>query len=190
MRILRVLALTGLLTASLGASTLIQYDLTALGGNAYRYTYHTNGLNLLVNYELDILFDAALYGSLSNGVTPAGFDLLLLQPNQPVGAQGVFNALALVDQPSALSFSVDFTFLGAGSPGPQEFAVFDDRVRPNIMVVPNTSTQLAVSGVPEPATLWLCAGAIIIFIRGEYRRCLDKGGIPPQGNIAAPATLL
>src|ERR1035437_5157974 len=83
-----VTMLAGLMAGNLRADPIIQYQVTDLGGTSYRYDYALSGFNLLANDEIVIEFDPALYGTLSNGVAPAGFDLMLFQRNQPPGASG------------------------------------------------------------------------------------------------------
>jgi len=80
----------------------------------FRATYTVSGVdfrdNASVVDELAIAFPAAEFAQLSNGVAPASFDLLLFQPNDPNGADGLYSALALADHASVAGvFSVDFT---------------------------------------------------------------------------------
>ena len=67
-----------------------------LGPNNYQYTYFINGFNLQANQEIYIPFDPTVYLSLSNGVATSDFSLVVLLPNNPAGAPGVYSALALV----------------------------------------------------------------------------------------------
>src|SRR5687768_7485487 len=113
----------------------ITFEVTDLGVSGsgdplFRYTYVLDGLTLLKNTEVDIRFDPALYGELSNPVAPPDFDVLILQPNNPPGVPGDYKPLALIDNPSQSGlFSVDFTFLGPGRPGSQPFFInqYDDQ---------------------------------------------------------------
>jgi hypothetical protein len=149
----------GLLTAGhLHGGPILDYQVTSVGSSPggtpiYRFTYFLSGISLLTNEELAIQFDPALYGSLSNGSGPAGIDIALFQPNNPLGATGVYSALSLIDNPSlATPFRVDAIYLGAGSPGPQLFDInqYDDAG--GFRVVDSGTTQV-VGGqqVPEPA---------------------------------------
>src|SRR5215831_7571648 len=96
-RLLRGSTLLALLTAA-GAGTLgaitIDFQASSLGQGLYRLDYLVSGIQLQMNQELDIRFDPALYGSLSNGVAGPDYDLLLLQPNNPPGVFGDYSALA------------------------------------------------------------------------------------------------
>ena len=136
-----------LTAASITAASTVSTN--GSGDTVYHYVYTLVGGPLLANQELEILFAAGLYGELSNGVAPAGFDLLVFQPNQPLGADGRFSALALVDNLSLSGvFSVDAVFLGTGTPGPQAFFV-------NQLDAQGGIVTLDLNSVPEPGTWWL-----------------------------------
>lgn len=153
----------------------IQFKVTPLGGTAFRYTYSLSGFNFLVNQnvnqDLDIQFDPALYGTLSNGVVGPGFSALLLQPNNPPGTSGDYIALAQVNNPSlAGPFSVDFLFKGMGTPGgAQPFRVDEFDKNGNFLrTVPGNSGLTTPFGttVPEPGSFSL--GVVALFIGGAW----------------------
>ena len=126
------------------------------GDTVYHYVYTLVGDPLLLYQEIDIRFEAGLYGLLSNGVAPTGFDLLLFQPNQPLGADGRFSALALVDNLSLGGvFGVDAVFLGTGTPGPQAFFV-------NQLDAQGGIVTLDLGSVPEPGTWWLGISGLLV----------------------------
>jgi hypothetical protein len=173
--VLRVFLLAGLICGSISAGT-IQYQVVDLGQNAFRISYSLSDFMFLENQELAIGFDPAIYQSLSNGIAPAGFDLLLLQPNNPPGAFGEFSALALMDNP-ALSgiFSVDVVLTGRGRPGEQSFAV--NQLDENGVILSTISSGVTVdaAAAPEPATLSLAgaallAGAVLSVVRRRFYR--------------------
>src|SRR5512140_131833 len=100
------------LAAGLSAATM-KFEVTPLGtlvlGGAtpggpgatvemQRCTYFLSGITLLADQEVNIRFDPAVYGALSNPHAGPGFDVLLFQPNQPPGAFGDFSALSMSDQ--------------------------------------------------------------------------------------------
>jgi hypothetical protein len=150
-----VLVLLAGLGQCLQANVIISYQVTNLGtsngSQLYRYSYSFTDLGLLANQELDLQFDAAKYGSLSNGFAGADFDLLLFQPDSPPGANGDYSALALVDNPSPLGrFSVDFAYLGTGIPGAQPFVLYDDSGPVSTVIGSGLTTPLNVSSAPEP----------------------------------------
>ena len=162
--VLRAVLLAGVIWGSSSAGT-IQYHVVDLGQNSFRLTYSVSDFSFLENQELAVEFDPALYQSLSNGITPAGFDLLLLQPNNPFGAFGIFSALALINDPvlSAI-FSVDVVLAGAGRPGEQRFEI--NQLDDNGVLLSTISSGVTVAvdatTTPEPATLPIAGLALLI----------------------------
>jgi len=158
-----------LLAGSLGlltADPIITYHVTSIAGG-YQYNYSFSGLSLLNNQELDISFDPALYGQISNGVAPGGYDLLLFQPNVPPAAPGEYSLLATVDNPTTVgTFSVQFTYLGPGAPSSQNFAIYDDNA-PLHLLASGVTVAGAPPAIPEPSSLWLGnIGMILVTCRG------------------------
>ena len=163
----RILLFSTLLAFSLSASPIVQYLVTT-HGNTGTYQYFVSGIDFLANQELDIQFgqlgSSNLFGQLSNGKAPAGFDLMLFQPNSPPQAPGDYSPLALVDHPSLSgTFSVDFTLTGTGVPGPQFFTIsqFDSNGM-FVSLLASGSTQLSGSAAPEPASFLPCGMALVI----------------------------
>ncbi len=157
-----VIAAALLFSSSLHASA-IEFQVTPLGSGVYRYNYMVSGFQFQANQELDLRFDPALYGALSNGVAPPGFDLLLLQPNNPPGTSGDYSALALVNMPSLTPFSVDFAFLGAGVPGPQPFFINQLDASGNLIAtIASGSTTSATARAPEPRSFSLVSLALLM----------------------------
>jgi hypothetical protein len=112
-----VLLLAGSVGAILNANPVVLYDVTSAG--------NLSGGSLSQNEELDIVFDRALYGQILDGVSPAGYDLLLFQPNAPPGATGEYSLVALTNNPATVgTFSVDFTYLRSGSPPAQQYSIY------------------------------------------------------------------
>jgi hypothetical protein len=163
----RILLLSVLLAFSLSASPILQYQVTT-NGTTGTYHYFVSGFDFLANEELDIQFgqlgSSNLFGSLSNGKAPTGFDLMLFQPNNPPQAPGDYSAMALVNHPSlAGTFSVDFTLTGTGLPGSQAFSISQFDSNGNfVSLLASGNTQLEGSGAPEPASFLPCGVALII----------------------------
>ena len=146
----------GLMATSVSATT-ISFQSTSLGTTdgvgrtLYRITWTVQGYVFLTNQELDIRFDPASYGALSNGVAPAGFSVVLLQTNNPPGAFGDYSALALVDNPSLTGgFRADVFSLGPPVTQPWEINQFDQN---GTFVGVIDSGVTANSAIPEPSTL-------------------------------------
>ncbi len=142
----------------------ITYDTSVVGTNGsgetvYRYVFNLQDVQLLLNQELNIGFAVATYQSLLNGVAPGQFDLLLLQPNQPFGADGVYSLFALVNQPSMLGeFRVDFTLVSGQSLAGLAFVVSQFDVNGGFL---NTVTS-GLTEIPEPST-WVLATSGMFF---------------------------
>lgn len=166
MRIFWLTLWAGCLVTQVSAAPIVGFQVSNLGTNLFRYTYFLSGVTFPANQELDVFFDPLLYGSLSNGKAPSGFDVLLVQPNNPPGTFGEYSVLALVNNPSlAGTFSVDFTFLKPGQqPGPQPFAIgtFSTNGFNNIPGSPGVTTPQAATNVPEPTSLLLAAVGILM----------------------------
>jgi hypothetical protein len=173
-----VLCMAMLFAGSGLGGPIIQYQATNLGMNAsgetvIAFSYTLTGLDLLTNQELDIQFPVATFTQLSNGVAGPGFDLGVFQPNQPVGVEGDYAILAIVDNPSlAGPFTVDATLVPgfATPPSSQPFVIYNDNVTPSAVVLQGTATAVA-SAVPEPSAMLLCgSGLLVIFAADAMRR--------------------
>jgi len=179
----RILLFSALLAFSLSANPIVQYQVTT-NGTTGTYRYFVGGFDFLVNEELDIQFGPLgsnnLFGQLSNGVAPAGFNLLLFQPNNPPQAPGDYSALAIVDNPSLTgTFGVDFTLTSMGMPGSQVFSISQFDSNGNfVSLLASGSTQLVASGVPEPASFLSCGVALLIGVVFLARRqcSLERAG--------------
>ena len=122
------------------------------GDTVYHYVYTLVDVQLQLNQELEIRFDAAQFRELSHGLAPDMFDLLLFQPNNPLGAPGRFSAVANAGNLSGGVFSVDASFFGAGSPYVQEF--FVNQLDAQGIFLLGTVTS-GLTAIPEPGTRWL-----------------------------------
>jgi hypothetical protein len=167
----------GVFAANSLAGTIF-YQESPLGGNVFTYTYNTSGFTFQTNQELDIRFDPALYGVLSNPVAGPGYSAMVFQPNNPTGTFGDYSALALVTNPSFNGpFSVTVTYLGQGTPGSQPFYLnlYDQ----NLNFIGTTASGWTTPGagpnaIPEPgswtlAALGLLAG--VVWAARSRKRC-------------------
>jgi hypothetical protein len=146
----------------------------------FRVQYHTEGIELRKNQELEVEFSAVIFRSLFNPVAPAGLDILLIQPNNPSGAPGRLSLLALIDFPSIQDgFRVDvradgdLSQLGTDpdSPDVQTFAV--NQLDGQGLIVSTVQTGDIAAAIPEPATAHTAAGVVLaacVFL--FYRRYL------------------
>jgi len=141
-------------------SATVQFESTLLGTvngqSLFRNRYLALDFSLQMNQALEIEFDQAQYGTLSNPQGPANFNLLLLQPNNPPGLAGLFSALAQSVAQSPMSFSVDYIFLGTGQPSTQRFFINQfDSAGSLLSTITSGVTPSPTSVIPEPSGLAL-----------------------------------
>ncbi len=103
--------------------------------------------------------------------------MILLQPGNPMGAFGVYSAVAQVDNPSLTGrFSVDVLLAMGAQLGVQNFAINQlDQQGVIISTISTGSTVGPSNSVPEPATysligLALLAGSGITALRGRNKK--------------------
>ncbi len=173
-RLLSFAFYTGIVAGSLSAAT-VGYTVQPLGGNLYRYLYNVTGAPLQLNQELDIRFEVLQYASVVNGVASpgTGLDLLFFSPNPGLPSPGTYNLFALVNNPSMIgTFSVEFTFLGGGTPGSQVFTINQLTAQGGFLSnVSSGVTSNLSAGVPEPGTMMMgLAGLAIAYLARSRRR--------------------
>jgi hypothetical protein len=153
---------------------------TTPGEDLWRYVYTVDGSTCDVEQGFAIFVDHTTYGPLLSSTpdtdreafvsTNSDWDILLLDPDIGLLADGVFDALALVGSPIVNSFSVDFLWLGVGTPGSQPFYTYqlDAFGTPQIL---ESGVTTAAQSVPEPGTLLLLlvGGAGMSALRARRR---------------------
>ncbi len=151
---------SALFVSSAYAGAIIQYDISNSSTNAggqtvYQLTYTVSNVSFSANQELAFQFDPAIYSSLSNGSVPSGFNWIILQPNQPLGASGVFSAVAVVPIQSLTGkFSVTAVMNGSAQPGAQQFSI--NQLNGDVIGATLDSGSTIAGGtsaVPEPVML-------------------------------------
>jgi hypothetical protein len=168
--------------AASGRATTIEYvavdlaDVTA-GDDLWRYDYTVSGRTFLQTEFFDIYFGPLLYGTLAAQPAPtADWDVAVLQQpnaaNLPPFDTGIFDAFALVPAPSlAGTFSVEFIYLGIGTPGAQVFEIFG----PDSSLLETGLTSTPAGVIPEPSTaLLFLLGLFVVGVRRLY--ALKTGG--------------
>jgi hypothetical protein len=121
------------------------------------------------------LSDGFLAGDIKNTPPPnADWDTLALQPDPGLPADGLYDALALVNNASlADAFVVDFIWRGTGTPGTQRFEIFDD----TFAVIDEGGTIPAggPTPIPEPTTLALVlSGAALLWGGKRWQRTFHR----------------
>jgi len=139
MRWLRYSCLLGFLagfvpvtTASIAEAAEIRYqavdraDALGPGGDLWQYRYTVSGIPFEADQGFSIYFDPTQYGAIQDPppFVSGDWDVLVLQPDTALPDPGLYDALALADDPSlAHEFVVDFVWLGLGRPGEQPFTI-------------------------------------------------------------------
>lgn len=170
MNLYRILVAAFLVFAAHTAHAIpINYELTPLGGTSYRYDYtiaNDGSLGPGVAVEwFAILFDPALYDESTLAIVTADppasdWDELVLASGFLIdAAYDVFALSGGIAPGEAVSgFSIEFSWLGIGMPGAQQFEIYDIDT---FDVLATGSTRTASTAVPEPGSLALAlAGAI------------------------------
>lgn len=118
-------------------ATTIDYSVTHVTGNQWRYDYSVDNDTLLVPItDFTIFFDRNIYSNLIVNTSPVDWDALVVQPDLGIPADGFFDAIALslplvpagiLPGGTVSGFSVLFDFQGSGTPGRQAFDIVDQR---------------------------------------------------------------
>ena len=171
-KITAVFAATLLATGNASAD-VINYTLDDLGGGRFQYNYtvdNSAGADIIDNIQ--IFFALGDYENLEVTASPADWDPLVLQPDPGLPDDGIFDALALVAgiDPGAVlgGFSVAFDWLLGGTPGDQDFLLFDF----DFNLIGEGTTMLADTPTPvsEPAPAALLAVGLLLFGAAAWRR--------------------
>lgn len=152
-------------------ATSMLYTLESISGSDWRYLYTIENNTLIQNIdEFTLYFDRTRYTNLAVQSSPSGWDSLVVQPDNVIPADGYFDSLSLLEgiaPGSSLSgFSVLFTYLGTGTPGPQPFDIVDASFN---VIDSGVSTP-----VPEPTTAWLFVGGLLMLL--GTKTMLQKSG--------------
>jgi hypothetical protein len=150
-------------SGSLRAGTIMA-QVTSLGASQFEYQFTLQGFDLLKNQEIDIRFNPAAFSSLFDGVAGSDFHLILLQPNNPVGAFGDYSIMATVDHASLSGpFLVDVTALQAPPPANLPYVVHQfDSSGQRILGAIGSGEVNASADAPEPAGVWLAGAALLL----------------------------
>ena len=138
----------------------------APGEDLWSYRFFVSGLTVDAGQGFSLYFAPALYRSLQSPPPSvnADWDLAVFPVDSPPGAQGIYDALALVDGASLLdAFTVRFVWLGGGAPGSQPFTINAFDSTGGITFVERGETTPLGTPVPEP-TAWL----LLAFGAGAY----------------------
>jgi len=162
-----------LMAVSLNAGVVQEQVTPALTPATFQFAFQLSGFDLSAGQALDIEFDPAVYLALSDGSAPAGFNVTLLQPNNPQGTTGDFiveeNSGATAS--SAGIFSLDAALNAAGQPGSLPFFLYTvDSAGMFEDLIQSGATTLVTGALitPEPLSFWFAGFSL--FAVGMSRR--------------------
>ena len=186
-----ILVSTGILATLLmvpGVKAItIEYAVQDQGGGAWQYSYYLSGMVFNQYQGFQIYFDYNLYSNLDGfPVAPnADWSPITLNPEPSMTSNGVYDAIALVNNPLlADPFVVSFNWSGVGQPSAQDFSLYacdDDFCSTGITFGQNGTTVARSNGggpnpdpnpnpVPEPFMPMLIAlglfGMFVVRRRG------------------------
>jgi len=171
------LLLVSVLGLPLAHATTIDFSATQLGDSRWRYDYviHNDSLGSALD-EFTIFFDHTLFGNLGGATGPAGWDLLVIQPDDAIPAAGFFDGLApagagIAPGASLGGFSVSFDYFGPGMPGAQVFSIVDPLT---FIELDSGMTGSGVVPVPVSGTFGLLAIGLAMGAVAQRR----QGGRP------------
>jgi hypothetical protein len=168
--------------ASATSITFTSTDLADLveGQDLWMYEYVVSDRVFDVDQGFSIYFETLLYGELdlATQISP-DWDILTFQPDPGLPSDGIYDALALVNNASlAQLFTVTFVWLGApgSAPGLQAFTVNQFDADGNISFLESGSTTPAgsSSSIPEPSSLLFVSSGLTIAIMRRWRRRLGS----------------
>jgi hypothetical protein len=177
-----LLCLVGALCPAFSA-TIIQYEIQDLpdlvvGQDLEAYRYFVSGFPFSANQGFTIYFDLNRYSGLTNPSAPnAQWNVLVLQPDNNLPADGAFDAVTTINGPSVASpFMVQF-IRTAGIPASQPFDINEFDSQGNfVRVVESGFTVPRLAAVPEPDFCWV-TGIATVFLLVRRRLFRERPAI-------------
>lgn len=124
-------------------------DIDGSAGEQWRYDFTVSGVADVFE-SLNLSFDSSLYAGLQNQASSPNLDLLVTQPDAVLPAPGLLTATFMAALTTPEAFSVEFTWLGTGTPGSLPFQYNDANGAP---AGDGRTTSPGTPAVPEPQML-------------------------------------
>jgi len=170
---------------------------TTPGEDLWQYTYHVSNVIFQTNVGFSLSFDRTLYRNLEEPppVVNADWQTQVFQPDLALPADGLYDALALVDGASlADPFPVRFLWLGGRgtTPGAQPFEVDAFDAQGTLIRTIETGSTTApgqMASVLEPGTLFLLSTGLLGIAawraQGKSRVDHPRGSPLGSGEVAS-----
>lgn len=169
-------------TLGSAAHSQVAYTATDISGNTWQYNYTlTNGLVPGNIGELTVFFSVGLYSNLANPSSPGNWSPIVVQPDASLPQDGFYDVQALdaglAPGQSASGFTVDFTWLGTGTPGSQLFNIvnpvdYSTQYAGNTTLAgPPTQSAPEIDAASAAAALTFLCGCLVLLTsrRGDRR---------------------
>lgn len=141
--------------APLAVAAGIQYSLSSLGGDSWRYDYTLNNSGPSLSFdELTIFFDLPGVVSIDSFAVPVGWDPITVQADPGIPDGGFVDAVhsaGLLAAGSFSGFSAAFHYAPGMTPGAQTFQLISSAAF-DIIKTDLTTKVPVVNAVPEPST--------------------------------------
>ena len=160
-----IIALCCISTANSISAANITYEATDItdqivGEDLWTYTYTVSDHTFNTDEGFSINFDNQLYSSLVDPtpVVNSDWDTLILQPDNLIPDNGVYDAVSLVNGATLVdNFMVSFVWTGNSSPSAQSYELYDS----SFNITASGTTQSSISNVPVPPAIILMASGIV-----------------------------
>lgn len=161
-------------------------SVSQVNGSTWNYTYTLSG-SLSSGDLLAIYFPLSTSSNLNDvSSTNSDFTTSVLQPDASIPADGEYDIVANSDTSTfAGSFAVTFTYSGSGTPGSQDFTLYD----PSFATIESGRTSAVATPEPRPLALLIAAGGIFLLL-GLRRSTGRFATFRRAGAIAAAVPLL